>query len=339
MPAEFKAVAIGAGYFSEFQYEAWNRIREVTVTAIHNRTESKARDKMQAHGIERYYADWREMIERERPDFVDITTPPETHEEICRFAAERGVNIICQKPLAPTFEESCSIVELTRDVRFMVHENFRWQPWYRKIKVLLSNDALGEISHVYFRMRTGDGWGEDAYIPRQPFFRDYPKLLVYETGVHFIDSFRYLLGEVKEVYARLRRLNPVIRGEDSGQVVLTFENGATAIWDANRYNEVESETPRYTFGEMRLDGSTGHLELATDSTLTLKPLGEPSLTVDYPRENKNFAGDCVYALQRHFIDCLLDGSPFESAGDDYLKTLEVVDAVYESAATDEVVHL
>ena len=339
MSARFKAVSIGAGYFSDFQYEAWSRIPEVTVSAVHNRTEAKAREKMAVFGIERYYADWREMIDREQPDFVDIITPPETHEEICRYAAERGVNIICQKPLAPTLAESQRIVEATRDVRFMVHENFRRQPWYRRIKRLQQDGDIGEFTHVYFRMRTGDGWGEDAYIPRQPFFRDYPKLLIYETGVHFIDTFRYLLGEVTEVYANLRRLNSAIQGEDAGQVFLKFESGATAILDANRYNEGESATPRYTFGDLRIDASGGHLSLDSESNLSVKRLGQAPESVEYVRENQNFAGDCVYALQRHFVDCLIGGEPFESTGDDYLKTLAVVDAVYESAEAGQVVRL
>ena len=184
MRAQFKAVAVGAGYFSDFHYEAWTRIPEVALTAVHNRTESKAREKMAAYGIERYYADWREMIDRERPDFVDIVTPPETHAEICAYAAERGVHIVCQKPLAPTFAQSRRIVEATRGVRFMVHENFRWQPWHRRVKAIQREGTIGDFTHVYFRMRTGDGWGPDAYLSRQPFFRSYPRLLIYETGVH-----------------------------------------------------------------------------------------------------------------------------------------------------------
>ncbi len=339
MRAELKAVAIGAGYFSDFHYEAWTRIPEVALTAVHNRTESKAREKMAAYGIERCYADWREMIDRERPDFVDIVTPPETHAEICAYAAERGVHIVCQKPLAPTFAQSWRIVEATRGVRFMVHENFRWQPWHRRIKEIQRQGSIGDFTHVYFRMRTGDGWGPDAYLSRQPFFRSYPRLLIYETGVHFIDTFRYLLGEAREVYAHLRRLNPVIRGEDAGQVFFKFENGATAILDANRYNEVESGNPRYTFGRMRVDAAGGHLELDTEAKLRLKPLGRAAADVAYSRENRGFAGDCVYALQRHFTDCLLSGEPFESTGEDYLKTLAVVEAVYESAGKGEVVRL
>ena len=131
-------------------------------------------------------------------------------------------------------------------------------------------------------MRIGDGWGDDAYLARQPFFRDYPRLLVYETGVHFIDTFRFLLGEVDQVFAQLRRLNPVIRGEDTGQLVLRFTSGATAIWDANRYNEVEAESPRFTFGELRIDATRGHLTLDTDSTIRIKPLGQPGRDLDYP---------------------------------------------------------
>lgn len=339
--SRLKGAAMGAGYFSRFQYEAWSRMPEVELAAIYNRTEEKARAIMAQYGVARYYGDWREMIDQERPDFVDIITPPETHEEMCAYAASRGVHIICQKPLAPTLEASRRIVETARvaGVRFMVHENWRWQPWYREIKRVQRAGTVGEFTHIHFLMRMGDGWGENAYLDRQPFFRDYPRLLVYETGVHFIDTFRYLLGEITEVYAHLRRLNPVIRGEETGQVFFRFANGATAIWDANRYNEVESPSPRYTFGQMRIDAMGGHITLDTEANLRIKPLGQSGSDIEYPHRNVNFAGDCVYALQRHFVDSMRTGDAFEANGDDYLKTLAVVDAVYESARTGKVVGL
>jgi predicted dehydrogenase len=335
----FKGVGIGAGYFSRFHYEAWARIPEIEIAAICDRSDQKAREMMAAHGLPRCHPDWREMIDAERPDFLDIITPPDTHEEICDFAAKRGVHIICQKPLAPSFQASCRIVENARanGIRCMVHENWRWQPWYRKVKEIQRSGVIGEFTHLHFRMRMGDGWGENAYLDRQPFFRDYPKLLVYETGVHFIDTFRYLLGEVTEVYANLRRLNPVIQGEDTGQVFFKFASGATAIWDANRYNEVESATPRYTFGELRIDAMGGHLTMDTESNIRIKLLGQVAYDVDYARNNVNFAGDCVYATQRHFVGCLLSGQEFETNGVDYLNTLRVVDAVYESASQAAVV--
>ena len=336
-----RGVGIGAGYFAPFQYEAWTRIPEVQITAICSRSREKAEAMAAKYAFPRYYSDWKRMIEVEKPDFVDIITPPETHEEICNYVAERGISIICQKPLAPTLSASRRIVETARaaGVRFMVHENWRWQPWYRKIKQISDAGIIGSYTHANFLMRTGDGWGDYPYSPRQAYFCDYPYLLVYETGVHFIDTFRFLLGEVSSVFARLRRLNPLIKGEDAGLLLLSFKGGATAIWDANRYNEVESESPRFTFGELRIDGMRGHLSMDTESNIRLKVLGEVGQDVLYERSNKNFAGDCVYFLQLHFVDCMLNGKEFESSGEDYLKTVEVVQAVYDSAATSTVVTL
>ncbi len=81
-----------------------------------------------------------------------------------------------------------------------------------------------------------------------------------------------------------------IRGEDAGQLLLKFQNGATAFWDANRYNESEAESPRFTFGELRIDGTGGHLTMDASSTIRVKRLGEPVTELDYARERKNFAG-------------------------------------------------
>lgn len=334
MQKQFKGVAVGAGYFSHFQLEAWSRIPEVRITAIEDLVPEKARDAAAKWRVPKVYDSWQRMIEEEKPDFFDIITPPPTHEEMCAFAAGHGVHIICQKPLAPTLEEGRRIVEnaAAKGVRFMVHENFRWQPWYRKIRQVSDSGLLGEITHVNFRMRMGDGWGERAYLDRQPFFRDSPRLLIYETGVHFIDTFRFLLGEIDEVYANLRRLNPVIKGEDTGQVFFRFASGATAIWDANRYNEVESPSPRFTFGELRIDAMKGHLTMDTESNIRVKPLGRPEYDLDYKRANVNFAGDCVYEVQRHFVECMRTGAQFESNGPDYLRTMAVCEAIYRSAA-------
>ncbi|MDO8541549.1 MAG: Gfo/Idh/MocA family oxidoreductase [Opitutaceae bacterium] len=337
-----RGVCIGAGYFSHYQYEAWQRIPEVRIVAAVNRSIDRAREVAAKFGVPRA-AGWNELpalLDAEKPDFIDIITPPETHLDVVRLAAERGIATICQKPLAPTWPEAVAVVETAKraGVRFMVHENWRWQPWYREMKRQLDAGALGELFSISVRMRMGDGWPADAYLARQPFFRAYPRLLVYETGVHFLDTFRFLGGEFASVYARLQKRNAAIAGEDAGQIVGGFASGATAVLDASRYNEPASTAdPRYTFGTVRLDGSKGHLELGTEGTLTLKPLGKPARQLDYAHERRGFAGDCVHALQRHFVDRLLDGGEFESTGDDYLKTVALVEACYRSNAEGAVV--
>lgn len=197
--------------------------------------------------------------------------------------------------------------------------------------------TLGELLSVSVRTRLGDGWQEDAYLARQPFFRTYPRLFVYETGVHFLDTFRFLGGEITSVYARLQKRNPAIEGEDAAQIVCGFTSGATAILDASRYNEADTADARYTFGLVRLDGSKGRLELDLEGNLTLKLLGQPSRHIDYLRTREGFAGDCVYAIQRHFVDRMLDGAPFENTGEDYLKSTALMEACYRSSASGQAV--
>lgn len=338
---KIRGVCVGAGYFARFQYEAWGRLPEVEIVALANRDVAKAQATAAQHGIPRAYAwsDLATMLDTEKPDFIDIITPPETHLEVVRLAAARGIAIICQKPLAPAWDEAVAIVETARraGVRFMAHENFRWQPWYREMRRLLDAGTLGELFSINIRMRMGDGWQEDAYLARQPFFRTYPRLFCFETGIHFLDTFRYLGGEIASIYARLQKRNPDIVGEDAAQIVCGFASGATALLDASRYNESDAADARYTFGTARLDGRKGHLELDLEGNLTLKLLGQPSRRLDYPHTREGFAGDCVFALQRHFVARMLDGAPFENTGDDYLKSTALMEACYRSHAMGQIV--
>ena len=94
-----------------------------------------------------------------------------------------------------------------------------------------------------FRLRPGDGQGPQAYLDRQPYFQQMPRLLVYETAIHWIDTFRFLMGEVSAVYARLRTVNPVIAGEDAGYIVFEFDSGATGLFDGNRLNDHAARQP------------------------------------------------------------------------------------------------
>ena len=337
LPKIIRGVGIGAGYFSHFQYEAWSRIPEVEIVAFSNRDPVKAAEITAKFGLTRCYADYREMFDHEQPDFVDIITPPPSHQAICAEAARRGIAIICQKPLGPSLAVAREIVAdaARAGVAFMVHENFRFQPWHREIKRQIAAGAIGDKLHsLYFRSRMGDGWGENAYIPRQPYFRDYPRLLVYETGVHYIDTFRYLAGDISRVTAFLRRLNPIIKGEDCGLLVFEFANGAVGQWDANRFNEPACPVSeaRFTFGEFLVEGNGGSLRLYLDGRLTVKPLGGEEQEIAYPHERRGFAGDCCYIAQRHFTDCLLTGAPCETSGTEYLKTMAIQEAMYESAA-------
>ena len=340
--SKLKGVAIGAGYFSQFHFEAWSRIENAELTAICDLDLTRAQQAATVFGVSNAYNDFGEMLTAEKPDFVDIITRPDSHLALVQQAVDSGVAIICQKPLAPTFEAAQQIVDIARkaNVPLMVHENFRFQPWYRELKRLINDEVIGDKLHsLQMRTRTGDGWQDDAYMSRQPYFRDMERFLIFEMGVHFIDTFRYLAGEVKRVYASLRKLNPDIAGEDAATVLFEFANGAEGIWDANRYNETTATDPRYTFGEILAEGNRGSIRIHSDGRMTVQKLGESEQPHEYEHAKRNFASDCVFATQSHFVEQLRTGKPFETSGTEYLKTLCIQEAVYRSSETKTAVEI
>ena len=332
----WRGVCVGAGYFSQFHYDAWRRMDDVEIVAVCDLDRAKAEQVASKYGIPVALGDPRSAFDQPDIDFVDIITPPASHLSLVQAAAGRVSAIICQKPLAPDLQAAQALVAAARDrnCRLMVHENFRFQPWHREIRRLLDQGAIGERLHtITCRSRPGDGWAEDAYLSRQPYFRTMPRLLVHETGVHLIDVFRFLGGELDWAWADLRRLNSAIAGEDAGLLTFRFQSGALAVWDANRYNESTAADPRYTFGEFLIEGSGGSIRLYPDGRLTIQRLGQQEVDHPYEHSHHGFGGDCVLATQRHFIDCLKTGQPFETGGEEYLKNLLAVEAVYQSAQT------
>lgn len=327
---------IGAGYFARFHVDAWQRLPGAMLVAICDKNIAKARAMADEFGVPLVFSDVAEMCAAVDFMVADIITPPATHLPLVSQLTALGKHIICQKPLADTLAEAAEINAVCQRAgcRFMVHENFRFQPWHRELKRLMDAGAVGDRIHtITQRMRTGDGHGDDAYLARQPYFQTMPRFLLHETGIHYIDILRYLCGEVTEVYAKLRKLNPVIAGEDCALVLLDFETGPQGIIDANRYNDANHPNPRYTFGTTVIEGNAGTLRLYLDGRITLQPLGGEESDIEYHHSATGFAGDCVYALQEHFLRAFISDTPFETGGEDYLKGLRVLESAYASGAS------
>ena len=329
-----RGVLIGAGYFSDFHLDAWQRLAGAEIVCVCDLDESKARQAAAKYGINNISTDPFEAMNSSGIDFIDIATPPPGRLDLVQHAVARGLPIISQKPLAANFATARKILEVAASspAPFMVHENFRFQPWYREIKSLLNSGIIGSKLHTLsMRSRMGDGWGKNAYLSRQPYFRTMPRLLVHETGIHFVDTFRFLAGEIIDCSAHLRRLNPVITGEDTGLLHFRFETGAEGLWDANRYNESLSEDFRYTFGELLVEADGGSIWLGFDGSIRIKQLGQAPTLHDYTPSRQGFGGDCVYACQQHFLDVLDGKVTCETSPTEYEKSLRIVEALYASA--------
>jgi predicted dehydrogenase len=218
-------------------------------------------------------------------------------------------------------------------VRLIVHENWRFQAWYRETRRLIDAGAFGRVFHAGFRLRAGDGRGPEPYTV-QPYFREMPRLLIYETLVHFLDIFRYLAGEIESVYCVTRRVNPAIRGEDYAVVETRFAGGAHGLIDANRISGPSPPSP--TFGELFVEGDLGCLRMTPEGDLFTARYGEPEQPHRYDKPSAGYRGDSVRAFQQHAAECLRSGEPAESEGRAYLATVAAVEACYRSAASGKV---
>ncbi len=330
-----RVAAFGTGFFSQYHYDSWCRMEGVVLAGIcvHG-NRARAETFAARYGAEGVYTDPEAMLDAAKPDLVDVISTPESHAVLVAAATRRGIPVICQKPLAPSFDEACAIVADAERTGTLVvaHENWRFRPWNRELARLVRDGAVGTPLNLAFRLRPGDGQGADAYLDRQPYFRRMPRFLVHETGIHMIDVFTFLMGRIVAVSAHLRRLNPAIVGEDAGLVLCDFASGAAGVLDGNRLLDFEADNPRLTMGETLLEGTEGALRVDGAGRIFRRRRGGREDEHVYAWENRGYAGDSVHALQMHVVRHLREGTPVENTVAEYLGALRAEEAVYRAAA-------
>ncbi len=335
---KLKVACAGAGYFSQFHHNSWARMERVSLVGVCDQDVGKA----QATGLPAF-DDLAKMISDTSPDVMDIILPPQAHAPAIQTALNMGVRwIICQKPFCTTLEEAQEITQAaeTAGATLLVHENFRFQPWYRAIKASIDRGDVGKVLQATFRLRPGDGQGREAYLNRQPYFQKMDRFLVHETAVHWVDTFRYLFGDPTSVYADLRRINPHIAGEDAGVILFDHPNGVQSMFDGNRHLDHGSDNLRRTMGEAWIEGTKGTLSLSGDGAVHLRPFGQSGMSQILPPDSlEGFGGDCVHAFQSHVVAAILDGAPLETKALDYLQVQRIEAAIYASADRGQKVHL
>jgi D-apiose dehydrogenase len=330
-----RVAVVGAGYFSQFHQRGWAAEPSAKLVAICDSNEQASRSAAKHFAGCQSFTNAEQMLAAVDIDVIDIVTPPATHAALIGLSVEKGKHVICQKPFASNYADALALTELaaSKRVDLLIHENFRFMPWFRQSKRIIESGQLGQLHNVSFRLRPGDGQGADAYLSRQPYFQSMRRFLVVETAIHFIDTFRYLMGEVVAVYARLRRVNPLIAGEDAGIMVFEFANGSTGILDANRCNDHTASNPRRTMGEMWLEGAARSLRLDGEARLWLKPHHGPEMEHAYALPSANdadFGGGACGALQSHALSYFSRTAAAENRAEDYLINLRIQEALYAS---------
>ncbi len=344
MTKPLQVIAIGGGYFAQFQLEAWHRLPQVRLAAIADRDADK-RAALKTQYPDALISDsLASAAQQIDADIVDIITPSTTHQSQVYKALKLCPNaaIICQKPFCGSIDVAQEVTLKAANLgrTLLVHENFRFQPWYRVIKSLLCNNDLGQVLQASFRLRPGDGQGANAYLDRQPYFQKMPRFLIHETGIHWVDVFRYLFGEPQALTAELRRINPHIAGEDAGHFIFHYDNGLRVQFDGNRHIDHPAGNTRHTMGEMLIEGTQATLSLNGEGEIRLRHFGQTKSTkLDYEMPSTGFGADCVYQLQAHVVSHLLKGSVLQNTASDYLKNMQLEEYIYQAAKSQSLVNV
>ena len=325
----FKGGLIGCGFFSQHHQEAWKRVPNVQIVAACDRQIERAR----AAAV-RAYSSAEEMLDTEQLDFVDIVTRSSAHLELISMAAKKGLAIICQKPLAADWESACRIVEIAGNhrIRLMIHENWRWQPWYREARAMITRGDIGTPLGYGFRYRWNGGAGDEPYA-KQSYFRQLRRLIIDETLVHHMDTARFLFGDIASIYTEAARRNDRIVGED--HAILTLRHVNHMIGWVDGHNLLDHHDSGPSPDEAIFEGDSGSIRITNRGEIWSRH--QKIWTDDFAN---GYRGDSVYATQAHFIDCLETGRPFETEAREYLeKTFAAVEAAYASIALHRAVEI
>ncbi len=324
---------IGCGFFAGNHLNGWNEVDGASITALCDRDEARLKVAGQAFGIEALYNDAAVMLDEEDLDFVDIVTTAPTHRHLLELAADRGVDIICQKPFAENLDDARAMVAAADDAGkvLMVHENFRWQSAVRAVIGLVRTGRIG----TPFFCRASFRSGYDVFSG-QPYLAEGARFIIEDLGIHVLDIARAIMGDAVRVAATTARINPAIRGEDVATILITHSSGMTSVVDCSYATRRSPETFPETL--LEIDGETGTLRLDAGYRVTIQNSENSEMRdvspklYDWAEKPWHNIQESVVAIQQHFIDCLSAGHAPETSGADNLKTLELVEAAYVSAA-------
>lgn len=320
---------IGAGMISRHHLTAWSRSPDDAVVAICDPDLAKARARASEFSIPGVYADAAAMLQREELDGIDVASPRELHAEHVRLGADRGLAVLCQKPLTPTYDESLRLVrDIAGKCRLMVHENWRFRPFYRLARDWLQQGRIGRLRGATMLVR-GSGFRPDAdgrypALERQPFMRELPQMLVSESQIHQLDVLRCLLGPLEVRGAWLGRSCPAIRGEDRAVVTMETADHVPVILDAD--GAAFGYPPR-SADDLEILGTKGAIRFRNMKLSAVDAAG----CEEHSYESEPAYQDSFDACIRHFSQALSRGTPFETDPADNLKTLHLVDSIYRLA--------
>lgn len=228
---------VGGGIFGQWHLKAFTQLQnegKAELVAIADLKEEARNKAARDYGVTPY-ADFREMIEKEKLDAISVVTPDAFHADIVVAGLEMGCHVLCEKPMATTLEDCYRILEISRRNSgkiFMVDYHKRLDMYHAELERAVREGELGAIQYGY-------GYMEDRIEVSRDWFKNWPagSSPMWFIGVHFIDLIRWVIkSNAKTVFAtghreKLRSLG--LDFWDSLSAMIVFENGANFTVNAS----------------------------------------------------------------------------------------------------------
>ncbi len=314
-----RAAIIGLGNISNTHIVGWKEAEGVEPVAGADINEAAVAAAEEKYGITGY-TDWRKMLDEVRPDLVSICTPPFLHPEMTCECLERGIHVMCEKPMAADVTGAEQMAEAAEDSDALLQIAFchRFHGPVLKLKELLDEGVLGKP--IFFRgCFTGLANQEDDH--RASLAQAGGGALM-DNGSHAADIYQYLLGRIANVSCRAGTFLQKMETDDVAVMIFEGENGC--------YGEIivgYSMPPQFT--EWRIAGENGVLELATyfSGPVRLWSRATDEWT-EYECDNSQTRFQRQFA---HFIECVREGKQPRSNAQTALHTQRAIGAAYEAA--------
>jgi predicted dehydrogenase len=219
-----------------------------------------------------------EAVREDGAEVIAIMTPNDSHFTFAMQALERGMDVICDKPMTNTLDEATVLHQRVQDTGlvFCLTHNYTGYPMVRQAKAMVAAGQLGDIRLV--QVEYVQGGRAKAGPARRPWkddpVRGGPSLVMGDIGTHAHNLLRFITGlEVTQIAAELGTIVPDRVTDDYAGAMLRMSNGARgSFWVTQAAAGVENGL------RIRVSGSLGSLEWHQEhpQVLQFKPLGEPA---------------------------------------------------------------
>lgn len=336
---KYRVAIVGTGAIAGIHMQALKEMKErVEVVAAVDVDRARVEEYSALYGIPHSYTTLEAMLEAEQPELVHIATPPATHYPLSLQCLNAGAWVLCEKPLCLSLAELDRLTEAEQRTRRYCSSVFQWRfgSGARHLKSLIRQEALGRPllgicqttwyrDQAYYDVPWRGKWATEGGGPTMG------------HGIHALDLFLWLLGDWSEVIAMTGTLDRSIEVEDLSMATVRFSTGALGSVVNSVLSPRQETYLRFDFQRATVE-LTGLYGYSNKNWRYSLPEGEQEKSELVKWQEIPGDTPSSHAAQlASLLDSMDRRERPAACTSDVRPTLELISALYKSAATGSLV--